>query len=335
MSQSPKKKLLSQSPAVAASTMRKRDEEEEGQQLENIKHTVVGLRNLKRRMKKALEHRRNLKAQLTDSEYILDQHHATYALENVSMFKQVDTLRAELTERESVVRQLESDLKFAETEHERLVTKNNQLLAVVRDCEESYRVLRSRLDAFGSCERRTLKLAQSIATNAETLIEKRSNVQARTVGFMGKLGLHHGELMSIEQEALELRLDVDSLRSKLGFPARSDTVNLAYTPYFRCCKESECAKSRGQMRFLQEQVSVLQASIASLQQVLNSTSQAVSGLGNSSFPASSPILGSHNNAHSSIGSRQGSPISRALVAPSPDKRRRSTLRSGGSVGFLF
>ena len=214
--------------------------------------SVRALRDLKARMAKARDDRTRLKRLLGESEFLFESHHATYALENVTIDRRLEATNDGIAEMEKVVRDLQHDVEYAEGEHRRLTKHNEGLLRLVREKERELRMLTARQNIYAACEKKAVRLEATVRATVEAIAAKTKRVGVKSHRLLGAVGDKHVKVMSLEQRMIDLKLEVDSWRHKLGLPPRLNDITLPYAPIMNPCLNPECQRARQQLAQLQE-----------------------------------------------------------------------------------
>ena len=234
-----------------------------GQAASRAGPAVRALRDLKARMEKARLERIGLKKLVSESEFLFESHHATYALENVTVDRRLDAMNDRIAEKDKVVRELRHDLQYAEGEHRRLTAHNEDLLKLVREKEKELRTLTARQNTFAACEKKALRLEATVRATADGTNVKATRLGAKSHRLLGAVGDKHDRVMGLEQRMIDLKLEVDAWRHKVGLPPRLSDLSLSYTPVLSPCTSAECARVRHQLAQLQDQLAFVRLKTAS------------------------------------------------------------------------
>jgi hypothetical protein len=225
----------------------------------NTDRAIVSLKALRGRMASTRVERRGLKRLMEDAEHLLETHHATFALDNVTAAREIDAMREDIAARERSVAATAKDLQYAELEHARLTQQNADLLLLVSEKEQEERRLHRRQTAFAGGEKRVLRLQNSLAAQATLLGRGKASAAAKAHGLIGVLGGNHDKVMALEQTMIDTKLELDTWRSKVGLPPRKSDVALPSALYFGTCDAVACVKAR-------EALDDLQARLAAIRQ---------------------------------------------------------------------
>lgn len=233
----------------SAGVLAKTDEEEDEDQ--QIKETLRALRIVQNQMVKTREDRKGLKAAMASADVVLGAHHAHFALDNVTRARTVDDLRALLDEKERCVAQLKRDHELAVAEHHRLEVMNAQWLAVISDREAKRQELKAQLASVSASQQRSLEFLEQVTAEAKRVELQRKKEAAALQQAMGMVGTHHSTVVREQNAAMELKLERDSLRAKLGLPRLAGVPEAANAALWRACDKPTCVRARRELRELE------------------------------------------------------------------------------------
>jgi hypothetical protein len=206
--------------------------------------SVKALTGLNKRMETARQLRVTLKRLLAESDYLLESHHSAFALENVTMDREIDRMSDEIIDKTRTVTRLQRNAETAEAEHTRLVLQNSELLDIVRSKEKTLTEIKSRIGAVVAAERRAGKAVLDVSTSTSRLSDKRAAHANQRQALLGTIGTNHAENLSLEQNVLELKLELDAYRSACQLPVRKHDIPVSFAVFLSPCEHAECVRAR-------------------------------------------------------------------------------------------
>jgi chromosome segregation ATPase len=225
----------------------------------------VMLALLRRRMVAARDERTALKRMMQNAEFLLEHHHSAYALENVTLDREVGELRDRMRTLRMRVAQLEHDAANATAERERLLEQNESLLAAVQLKEEAKQDFRERQRALAVTERRCGRFSQRLFDEVSTLQGRRAVVTGNQQTLVQNMGANQTAVLAGEQSLLDSKIDVDATRAKLSIPQRRGEVPLPYEAFFAPCDEPSCQNANKIRDSLRDKLASLEAMMSSAQ----------------------------------------------------------------------